>query len=85
MDVGGRSGPFPWTVSAQAPSKRGWQIRVMMAFGGLVAVGWPLLFWTVQSQRAYHNWLGTIAVGWWVIVGAVSLLVVLARIVSRGG
>ncbi len=50
---------------------------------GLIIVGWPLLFWPLQSQREFHRWLPGLAIPWWVVVGAVALVVTMARAVGR--
>jgi hypothetical protein len=50
-----------------------------VVIGFHVVTGWPLLFWLIQTRHGYRHWLRGIALPWWIILGATTLLLLAAR------
>jgi hypothetical protein len=60
--------------------RRAWHAGLGLLIGLPVAVGWPLLFWLVQTQHGYRHWLQAIAIPWWIVLGAAASVLLVARI-----
>jgi hypothetical protein len=56
---------------------RGGRSSTVVAY--LIIAGWPLIFWPLQSQLGTAHWLSGLAIPWWIMVGGITLLVIMAR------
>jgi hypothetical protein len=61
---------------------RTWRRGLGLMIAIPVVAGWPALFLPDQAEYAAGDWL-KIAIPWWVVVGALSAEILLARLVAE--
>lgn len=71
--------PFFARTIAAAGRRIGWHRFLGFSVGGPVVVGWPLLFWLMETEKGYHLWMRGIAIPWWIVVGCSSLVILASR------
>jgi|SoimicmetaTmtLPB_FD_contig_71_129095_length_510_multi_2_in_0_out_0_1 hypothetical protein len=74
---------YQWAASNDPSRRHGWGNRLGLLVGGLILVGWPLL-WTLQSRPGDHRWLYGMAIPWWIVVAGAGLTVMIAKVLNRG-
>lgn len=58
---------------------RAWKVGLSLLAGLPAVAGWPVLFSAVPAENLHGDWL-QIAGAWWVMLGGVSSLLLVARI-----
>jgi hypothetical protein len=75
-------GPFVTHSLKPRLRSRAWRAGLGLMIGIPVVAGWPALFLPVQGEYAAGDWL-KIAIPWWVVVGALSAEILLARLAAE--
>ena len=78
--VGVQIWPFFANTLMADVRRRTWRVYLGFLIGLPVAVGWPLLFWLIQTQRGYRGWLQAIAIPWWIVLGTTAFVFLVARV-----
>jgi len=82
VSAGVRIGPsFGRAVMAGVRARR---VCLGVLVGFPVVTGWPLLFLLIQTRHGYRHWLQGIAIPWWIIIGATTLVLLAARASEMG-
>jgi hypothetical protein len=61
---------------------RACRVGLGLMIGIPVVAGWPALFLPVQAEYAAGDWL-KIAIPWWIVIGALSAEILLARLAAE--
>jgi len=85
MGFNERPPAYQWAASYDPGGRHGWGNRLWFVIAGLILVGWPLIFWTLQSQPGYHRWLIGLAIPWWIVVAGAGLTVMIVKAATRAG
>jgi hypothetical protein len=59
--------------------RRHWRVCLGLLIGLPVVAGWPLLFSFAQERPGYEAWLQGIAIPWWLVLGGIVSVHLLAR------
>jgi hypothetical protein len=75
---------YPFVTHSLRPLLRGraWRVSLGLMIGIPVVAGWPALFLPVQAEYAAGDWL-KIAIPWWIVVGALSAEILVARLAAN--
>ncbi len=58
---------------------RRWRLCLGLLIGLPVVAGWPLLFSLAQARPGYEAWLQGIAIPWWLVLGGIVSVHLVAR------
>ncbi len=77
-----RAGVQIWPFFAntlRAGLRRRWRVCLGLLIGLPVVAGWPLLFSLAQARPGYEAWLQGIAIPWWLVLGGIVSVHLVAR------
>jgi hypothetical protein len=81
--IGFQVGPFALQSLKARSLGRAWRVGLGLLIGLPVGVGWPVLLSPALAMYTSGDWL-KLAVIWWVIVGAVGLVLLVAKLTEAG-
>jgi hypothetical protein len=81
--IGFQVGPVALRGLKAGSLGRIWRVGLGLLIGLPVGVGWPVLMSPALARYTSGDWL-KLAVIWWVIVGAVGLLLLVAKVTEAG-